>query len=90
MNICALIQGMRKENKSRKETTMKENMGKLMLDVGKLAVGGVIIGGILRSAIPHIILIMGGTIGSGNIIYIRASMDGERKEGVTYDYIKRD
>jgi uncharacterized membrane protein (Fun14 family) len=53
---------MRKEKKPRKETTMKENMGKLMLDVGKLAVGGVIIGGILRSAIPHVILIIGGTI----------------------------
>jgi uncharacterized membrane protein YraQ (UPF0718 family) len=53
---------MRKEKETRKETTMKENMGKLILDVGKLAVGGIIIGGILRSAIPHVILITGGTI----------------------------
>jgi uncharacterized membrane protein (Fun14 family) len=53
---------MRKEKKPRKETTMKENVGKLMLDLGKLAVGGIIIGGILRSAIPHVILIIGGSV----------------------------
>jgi len=33
---------MRKEKKFRKETTMKENVGKLLLDLGKLAVGGVV------------------------------------------------
>jgi len=53
---------MRKEKKLRKETTMKENMGKLMLDVGKLAVGGVIIGGILRGAVSQVILIIGGSV----------------------------
>ncbi|WP_461247353.1 DUF6722 family protein [Treponema sp. R6D11] len=53
---------MGKEKKPRKETTMKENMGKLLLDLGKLVVGGIIIGGILRGAIPQVILIAIGSI----------------------------
>jgi len=52
---------MKKEKKLKKETTMKENVGKLMLDIGKLVVGGVIIGGILRSAISQVILILSGS-----------------------------
>jgi len=53
---------MRKEKKLRKETTMKENMGKLLLDLGKLVVGGIIIGGILRDTVPQVILITGGSV----------------------------
>jgi uncharacterized membrane protein YraQ (UPF0718 family) len=52
------ILSMEKETKPRKETTMKENMGKLLLDLGKLVVGGIIIGGILRGAIPQVMLII--------------------------------
>ena len=51
---------MKKEKKLRKETTMKENVGKVVLDIGKLVVGGVIIGGILRGAISQVILIVSG------------------------------
>jgi uncharacterized membrane protein YraQ (UPF0718 family) len=53
---------MRKEKKLRKETTMKENMGKLLLDLGKLVVGGIIIGGILRGTVPQVILIISGSV----------------------------
>jgi len=53
---------MKKEKKLRKETTMKENVGKLMLDIGKLVVCGVIIGGILRGAISQVILIVSGSV----------------------------
>ena len=53
---------MKKEKKLKKETTIKENMGKLLLDLGKLIVGGVIIGSILRSAISQIILITCGSV----------------------------
>jgi len=53
---------MKKEKKLRKETNIKENMGKLMLDMGKLIVGGVIIGGILRSDISRVILIIYGSV----------------------------
>jgi len=53
---------MGKEKKPGKETTMKENMGKLMLDLGKLVVGGIIIGGILRGAIPQVMLITSGSV----------------------------
>jgi uncharacterized membrane protein YraQ (UPF0718 family) len=53
---------MGKEKKPGKETTMKENMGKLLLDLGKLVVGGIIIGGILRGVIPQVILITSGSV----------------------------
>ena len=41
---------------------MKENMGKLLLDLGKMVVGGIIIGGILRGVIPQVILIVSGSV----------------------------
>jgi uncharacterized membrane protein YraQ (UPF0718 family) len=53
---------MGKKERPRKETTMKENMGKLLLDLGKLVVGGIIIGGILRGAIPQVMLIATGSV----------------------------
>ena len=48
---------------------MKDNVGKLMLDLGKLAVGGIIIGGILRGAVSQVILIIGGTVAAA-ILFI--------------------
>ena len=41
---------------------MKENIGKLLLDLGKLVVGGIIIGVILRGVIPQVILIASGSL----------------------------
>ena len=48
---------------------MKENVGKLMLDLGKLVVGGIIIGGILRGEVSQVILITGGSIAAA-ILFI--------------------
>jgi hypothetical protein len=39
---------MGKENKPRKQTTFKENLEKLMLDLRNLVFGGMFIAGILR------------------------------------------
>jgi hypothetical protein len=51
------IANMKKE---KKPTTMKENLGKLLLDVGKLTFGSFILGGVLRGEVPqHIVLIAG-------------------------------
>jgi hypothetical protein len=44
----------------KKSTTMRENLGKLLLDVGKLTFGSFILGGVLRGEVPqHIVLIAG-------------------------------
>ena len=43
--------------KARKRTTFKEDVGKLLLDFGKLVFGGIIIGGILRGEVRHDTLI---------------------------------
>jgi len=44
----------------RKQTSIKEDTGKLLLDLGKLVFGGIFLGGILRGEIPHAILVIGG------------------------------
>jgi uncharacterized membrane protein YraQ (UPF0718 family) len=51
---------MGKEKKPKKETTFKENLGKLMLDLGKLVFGGMFIAGILRGELPQTAIIMSG------------------------------
>ena len=51
---------MGKEKKPKKQTNFRDNLGKLMLDLGKLVFGGMFIAGILRGKLPHTIIIMGG------------------------------
>jgi uncharacterized membrane protein YraQ (UPF0718 family) len=51
---------MGKENKPKKQTTFKENLGKLILDLGKLVFGGMFIAGILRGELPQTIIILSG------------------------------
>jgi hypothetical protein len=43
-------------------TNIKENAGKLLLDVSKLTFGSFILGGILRGELPQYILIVAGII----------------------------
>ena len=49
-------------SKTRKRATFRKSGGKLLLDLGKLAVGGIIIGGILRGEVPPVILIASGSV----------------------------
>ena len=46
--------------KLRKQTTFREDIGKLLSDLGKLVFGGIFLGGILRGGVPHVILIVVG------------------------------
>ena len=39
--------------KPRKRTTLKEDMGKFLLDFGKLVFAGIVFGSIMRSQIPQ-------------------------------------
>jgi len=51
---------MGKEKRPKKETTFKGNLGKLVLDLGKLVFGGMFIAGILRGELPHTAIILSG------------------------------
>jgi len=46
--------------KPRKQTNFKENMGKLLLDLGKLVFGGMFIAGILQGKFPQAVVIFSG------------------------------
>jgi len=46
--------------KLRKQTTVKEDIGKLLLDLGKLIFGAIFLGGILHGEIPQLMLVIGG------------------------------
>ena len=46
----------------KKQTTMKEDTGKLLLDLGKLVFAGVFLGGILKGEVPQMILVIVGFI----------------------------
>ena len=51
------IQGMKKP---KKRTTLRENTGRLLLDVGKLTFAGIVLGSSLRSELPQGILTIAG------------------------------
>jgi hypothetical protein len=48
--------------KPKKQTTFKEDTGKLLLDLGKIVFGSIFIGGILRGEVPHTLLVIGGFV----------------------------
>ena len=44
----------------KKQTTIKADTGKLLLDLGKLVFGSIFLGGVLRGQIPDKLLVLGG------------------------------
>ena len=66
--------------KPKKQTPLKEDMGKTLLDLGKLIFGGVFIGGILRVEIPHGILIIGGIVAAVALISIGLLLGKKKKK----------
>ena len=57
------IGGMKKLKKRRKATTLREEVGRLLFDIGKLGLGTIVLGSILREDVPQDILIIGGIAG---------------------------
>ena len=51
-------------SKLRKQTTIKEDSGKLLQDIGKLIFGSMFLGGVLRGELPQDILIIAGFTGA--------------------------
>ena len=51
---------MGKEKRPKKQTNLKENMGKLLLDIGKLVFAGMFIAGILQGELPQATIIFSG------------------------------
>jgi len=50
--------------KPEKQTTIKEDVGKLLLDLGKLIFGSIFLGGILREDVSQTLLLFFGFIGA--------------------------
>ena len=48
--------------KPKKQTDFRENIGKMLIDFGKLVFAGIFLGGVLRGEIPHTLLVIGGFI----------------------------
>jgi len=70
-------------NKPKKQTSIKEDVGKLLQDLGKLVFGALFLGGILRGGVSQDILIMSGLTAaailciSGLFLGIREKKNGE-------------
>ena len=64
MQYIIFRKNMSKLKKNKKRTTMKEDAGKLLLDLGKLIFGSMFLGGVLRGTIPQSILVVTGFSGA--------------------------
>ena len=49
---------------------MKKELGKIMIDIAKLVIGGAILGGLMRQDIPYIYLLSIGGVASLSLIFI--------------------
>jgi hypothetical protein len=56
--------------KEKKQTTMKEDAGKVLIDMGKLLFGSFVLGGVLRGELPQYLILLSGLLGSGALIGI--------------------
>ncbi|MCL2193171.1 MAG: hypothetical protein FWB78_07235 [Treponema sp.] len=50
------------ERKIKQRDTLKENAGKLLVDLAKLIFGAIVLGSILQGELPRVILLVGGFI----------------------------
>ena len=64
--------------KAMKRTTMKEDVGKLLLDVGRLVTGSIVLGILLRGEIPDDILLTAG-IAVAAVLYLVGLNLGKRE-----------
>ena len=75
---------MKKSKKSQTKlvrTTYKEDVGKLLLDLGKLVFASIFLGGILRGEIPHVILLIGGAVAAIALCTIGLLLIIKEKDG---------
>ena len=66
--------------KPRKQSTIKEDAGKLLLDIGKLVFGGIFLGGILRGGVSQALLVMGGLVVAVVFLIIGLMLGMKEKE----------
>jgi len=67
--------------KPKKRTTFREDVGKLLLDVGKLVFGSVFLGSILRGGVPHAILAVIGFSAAVTLCIIGLLLGIKEKDG---------
>jgi hypothetical protein len=61
-------------------TTMKENVGKVLIDLEKLTFGSFILGGILRGEIPQYLILLSGSVISALGIVLGLLLTAKEKE----------
>ena len=61
-------------------TTMKENTGKVLIDLGKLMFGSFILGGVLRGEVPQFLILVSGFIGAITFITLGLILTNKYKE----------
>jgi hypothetical protein len=68
------------KEKQRQPTTMKENTGKVLIDLGKLMFGSFILGGVLRGEVPQFIILISGFVGAITFIAFGLVLTNKNKE----------
>jgi len=67
--------------KPKKKTGFRKDVGKILIDLGKLVFGGIIIGGILRGSIPSVILIASGIVAVIIFFILGLYLTAKKKRG---------
>ena len=66
--------------KQRKQTTFKQDTGKLLQDIGKLIFGSIFLGGVLRGEVPQTILLISGFIGATIFCFVGLVLAVKKKD----------
>jgi hypothetical protein len=70
-----------KREKVKKPDTLRENTGRVFIDLGKLMFGSFILGGVLRGEVPQFILLIVGFTGSAALIGFGLAWTTRAKSG---------
>ena len=64
---------------------MKKELGKVLIDIAKLVVGGVILAGLMRQDIPPVFLFLVGGITAASMIYVGLVLISAKNDGSKND-----
>jgi hypothetical protein len=68
------------EKREKQPDTLKENAGKVFIDLGKLMFGSFILGGVLRGEVPQFMIVLSGFAGAVTFIGIGLLWTTKKKD----------
>jgi len=66
---------------TKKKTDMKENVGKVLINLGQVIFGTLFLGSVLRGGVPQYIMMIAGFVGTASLIICGLFLSAKEQKG---------